>query len=342
MNIPVFRRSLLHWFARAKRPMPWRKTRDAYAIWVSEMMLQQTTVATVIPYYERFMDRFPNVMALAASDEDAVLSLWSGLGYYSRARNLRAAARVIVDKHDGRFPRTLDEALTLPGVGPYTAAAVTSMAYANPAAVVDGNVRRVLSRLHARRALCDRTSWERAQELLAPRSPGAWNEAMMELGATICTPRKPACARCPVAAHCLGRERPEFWSEGKPRREVVAIRVQMALVLRAGRILLTRNPPGDLMGGLYELPHSGMPRKSQPQAAIVERYRGVIRFEPRPLVTVRHAVTHHRIAASILKGKLEGKRPPLGLTFHPMSEVLSLPLGGLTRKALRAVQLTLC
>lgn len=339
MHIPRLRKSLLRWFARAKRPMPWRKTRDAYLVWVSEAMLQQTTVATVIPYYERFIRRFPNVEALAAADEDSVLALWSGLGYYSRARNLRAAAQAIVRDHEGRFPQSVEAALSLPGVGPYTASAVTSIAYGTRAAVVDGNVRRVLSRLHAKRMMSDADLQTLAHALLSPTSPGAWNEAMMELGATVCTPRKPACERCPISDQCRGRDRAEYWSDGKPRRESVRIRVEMALVQRAGRILLTRNPPGELMGGLYELPHSGMPRKSERRPSLVERYPGVIAKGVEPPIVVRHAVTHHRIEATIRRSTLTTKRAPRECTFHTLTEAWSLPLGGLTRKALRAAGL---
>lgn len=316
--------------------MPWRQTREAYAIWVSEMMLQQTTVATVIPYYERFMARFPDVRTLARADEDAVLSLWSGLGYYSRARNLRAAARLIVERHGGVFPKTVDEARKLPGVGPYTASAVTSIAYGTRAAVVDGNVRRVLSRLFARRGLSDVAAQKLAFELLAPRASGRWNEAMMELGATVCAPQKPKCLRCPVASHCRGRQRPEYWSERTPRRRTVPVRVEMALVERRGRVLLARNPEGELMGGLYELPHHGLPRKAAKPVPDEDLYRGVIKREAAAAWVVRHAVTHHRIEAAIHRAVLTRKRPPAGLTFHTVAEAWSLPLSGLTRKALRA------
>lgn len=339
MDIPRLRTSLLRWFGRAKRPMPWRQTRDAYAIWVSEMMLQQTTVATAIPYYERFMKRFPDVGSLATADEDSVLALWSGLGYYSRARNLRDAAQAIVRDHEGCFPRSVEVALTLPGVGPYTASAVTSIAYGARAAVVDGNVRRVVSRLHAKRMIPDRDLRALALALLSPRSPGAWNEAMMELGATVCTPRKPDCEHCPLSSHCRGRDRPDYWSEGTPRREAVRVRVEMALVEQAGRILLSRNPPGELMGGLYELPHSGMPRKRGLQASLDERYPGVITVVAGTPITVRHAVTHHRIEATIRRSKLTRKPVPPDFTSHTLAEAWSLPLGGLTRKALRAAGL---
>ena len=333
MDIPGLRRSLLRWFSRSKRPLPWRRTRDAYAIWVSEMMLQQTTVATVIPYYERFLKRFPDLASLAASEEGQVLALWSGLGYYSRARNLRQAARQVLEDHRGRFPTDLHTAMGLPGVGRYTASAVTSMAYGTPAAVVDGNVRRVLSRLHAAR-LGESDAQAKAQSLLSTRSPGAWNEAIMELGALVCTPRNPRCEACPIASQCLGRERAEHWSGGKPRRPAIPTVVEMALVERGNRILLARNPEGGLMGGLYELPHGGLPRRNAPMESLRDRYRGTLRVDAGVAFTFRHSVTRHRIEASVFRARLRGGRRPAGAAFHTIAEALGLPLGGLTRKAL--------
>jgi A/G-specific adenine glycosylase len=319
--------------------MPWRNTRDPYAIWISEVMLQQTTVATATPYFERFMKRFPDVAALAAADEDSVLASWSGLGYYSRARNLRAAAQAIVRNHAGRFPRTVEAALMLPGVGPYTASAVTSIAYGTKAAVVDGNVRRVLSRLHAKRMMRDAELQARALALLAPRSPGNWNEAMMELGATVCTALKPACERCPVSSQCQGRARAEHWSEGTPRRASVPLRLEMALVEQAGRILLARTPKGELMAGLYELPHSGLPRNGGRMGSLNERYPDTFVVGGGTAAKIRHTVTHHRIEATIHKATLARRTPPDGSRFQTLKEAWSLPLGGLTRKALRAAGL---
>ena len=336
MDTKGLRRSLLRWFSRSKRPLPWRQTRDAYAIWVSEMMLQQTTVATVIPYYQRFMKRFPDMASLAASSEDEVLALWSGLGYYSRARHLRHAARQIMEAHGGRFPKDIETAMALKGVGRYTASAVTSMAYGTPAAVVDGNVRRVLSRLHATRHLSESDAQAKAQSLLSTRSPGSWNEAMMELGAVVCTPRNPRCEACPVASACLGRERPEHWSEGKPRRRPIPTVVEMALVERDGRILLIRNREGDLMGGLYELPHGGLPRRAAKMETLRDRYEGRLRIDDEVAVTFRHAVTHHRIEARVSRARLTTRAGVPGAEFHTIPEALALPLGGLTRKALRA------
>ena len=338
MDLPRLRTAVLRWFSRGRRPLPWRRNREAYAIWVSEAMLQQTTVATVIPYYERFMRRFPDVAALAASSEDEVLALWSGLGYYSRARNLRLAAKQLVETRGGRFPEDLESALALRGVGPYTARAVTSMAYGKPHAVVDGNVRRVLSRVYAVRHLSEADAQRRAQALLSTRSPGTWNEAMMELGALICTPRNPRCHTCPAAPHCRGRERPEYWSEGKPRRKAVPAIVEVALVRRGGKILLTRNREGDVMGGLYDLPWSGLPRRTAPTRTLRERYRGVLRIEPEALATFRHTITHHRIEARVFAARMTGRAVPSG-AFHRIEDAPDLPLGGLTRKALRAAGL---
>lgn len=339
MDTARIRRSLLRWFARAKRPLPWRRTRDAYAIWVSEMMLQQTTVATVIPYYERFMRRFPTVASLAAAEEDAVLGLWSGLGYYSRARNLRLAARDVVESHAGVFPRDVETAMRLKGIGRYTASAITSMAWGTHAAVVDGNVRRVLSRLHAERDLTESRAQDLAQALLSPRSPGTWNEAMMELGATICTPRRPDCERCPVSADCQGRDRAEYWSEGKARRASVKTVVEMALVVDRGRVLLGRVPRGELLGGLHELPHSGLPRKAEPLVDLSTRYRGVLDVDAEVVATLRHTVTHHRIEAAVRRAKLRKGASYPDLAFFSHEEIAPLPLGALTRKALRAVGL---
>jgi A/G-specific adenine glycosylase len=337
MDVPRLRRALLTWFSRAKRPLPWRRSKDPYAIWVSEVMLQQTTVAAVIPFYERFMARFPTVRSLAASKEDEVLSLWSGLGYYGRARSLRAAARDVVENHAGLFPRTVGEALALKGIGRYTAAAITSIAFGAREAVVDGNVRRVLSRLYAVRGASDPRVQELANELLSPRSPGNWNEAVMELGATICTPRKPRCERCPVVDGCRGQARAEYWSEGKARPRTVATPMELAMVIKGGRVLFTRNPDGGLMGGLYELPNTGLGADHGLEADLERRYRGVLEIDrDRVVARVRHTVTHHRIQGRVFEGRVTARKLPGRLRFHSIPEALALPLSALTRKALRA------
>jgi A/G-specific adenine glycosylase len=209
-RLKLFRRNLLKWFRREKRALPWRERRDPYRIWISEIMLQQTRVAAVIPYYERFMKRFPTVQVLAGAQIESVLQFWAGLGYYSRARNLHQAAKEIVAQHDGEFPQTIDVALTLPGIGAYTSAAILSIAYGVPTAVLDGNVARVLARLGAVEGdLRAPERWsllrDAAGTLLDTKNPSDWNESMMELGAVICTPRAPRCDACPVAKFCRAR-----------------------------------------------------------------------------------------------------------------------------------------
>jgi A/G-specific adenine glycosylase len=337
MEVGRLRRSLLGWFSRAKRPLPWRRSKDPYAIWVSEVMLQQTTVATVIPFYERFMSRFPTVLSLATAEEDEVLTLWSGLGYYSRARSLRLAARDVVENHHGQFPRTLEGALLLKGIGRYTAAAITSIAFGAREAAVDGNVRRVLSRLHAVRGASETRLQEMADGLMAPRSPGNWNEAVMELGATICTPRNPVCERCPVAGECRGRDRAEHWSEGKPRPKSVPTPMQLALVLKGEKVLFVRNSEGGLMGGLYELPNAGLGARHEVETDLERRYRGVLKIDRDKVVaSVRHTVTNHRIDGRVFPGTVIARALPPALSFHSIEEARALPLSGLTRKALRA------
>src|SRR5512134_738690 len=204
------RRALLAWYRRERRDLPWRRTRDPWAIWVSETMLQQTRVETVIPYYERFMQRFPNVAALADADTDELMSHWAGLGYYSRARNLKAAASQVVREHGGRVPGDVEALRALPGVGRYTAGALASIAFDRPAPIVDGNVARVLARLldldlDVRSPAGQRRLWAEAEALANGPSPGDLNQALMELGALVCTPRTPRCADCPVRRRCRGR-----------------------------------------------------------------------------------------------------------------------------------------
>lgn len=229
-TLASFRKSLLEWFRQFQRDLPWRRTKDPYKIWLSEIMLQQTRVAAVIPYYERFLERFPNVQALAEAPEEDVLRLWSGLGYYSRARNLQKASRQIVTEFKGSFPRRREQMLSLSGIGEYTASAISSIAFDEKSAVLDGNVARVLARLGAIRGdLRESKKWQRLQKeaecLLDPGEPGDWNQAMMELGATVCTPRAPQCLFCPVASCCEGRKLgiAEELPESRKKRDAVAV-----------------------------------------------------------------------------------------------------------------------
>ena len=263
-DLAEIRKRLLGWFRKYRRELPWRLNKDPYRIWLSEIMLQQTRVAAVIPYYERFLERFPDIRALAEAPEEEVLRLWSGLGYYSRARNLQRAALQIVAKHGGQFPRTLDEALALPGIGSYTAAAILSIAFGAKHAVLDGNVARVLARLGAARGdLRAPALWRKlevtAQQLLARKTPGDWNQAMMELGATICTPKSPKCVECPAAHWCQARKLgiAGLLPDARKKRAPVQITLVAAVLLDPrGRTLLVRRPGDDgaLFSRMWQFP----------------------------------------------------------------------------------------
>ena len=245
-----FRTNLLAWFTRFQRDLPWRHNKDPYRVWLSEIMLQQTRVAAVIPFYERFLARFPTVQSLAEAPQEEVLRLWSGLGYYSRARNLQKAAQQIVANHAGKFPTLPEEVLALPGIGSYTAAAILSIAYKRQFAVLDGNVARVLARLGAirgdlRASLQWRGLQKTADALLDPRRSGDWNQAMMELGATICTPRSPQCLLCPVQEFCQARKQGLVDSIPEKRKKRATELITLAAVVfldAKGNTLLLPTP----------------------------------------------------------------------------------------------------
>ncbi|MEK0312683.1 A/G-specific adenine glycosylase [Cohnella sp. 56] len=265
-----FSGELLAWYRQAKRDLPWRRSRDPYHIWVSEIMLQQTRVDTVIPYFNRFMERFPTIGALAGAPEEDVLKAWEGLGYYSRARNLQAAARELADKHDGRLPDDKSVVAGLKGIGPYTSGAIMSIAFGRPEPAVDGNVMRVLSRYFcidediARPAV--RVGMEGlARELIPEGEASDFNQALMELGALVCTPKSPSCLLCPVMAHCQGRlagretELPVKSKAKPPRPELrLAALVQDA----AGRVLVRQRPDSGLLARMWELPHIAVPERA--------------------------------------------------------------------------------
>jgi A/G-specific adenine glycosylase len=355
-----FRKNLLAWFAQFQRDMPWRRTRDPYRIWLSEIMLQQTRVAAAIPYYERFVERFPNVEALANAPQEEVLRLWSGLGYYSRARNLQKAAQQIVAKHNGVFPSDPAEALALPGIGEYTAAAILSIAYGKKHAVLDGNVARVIARLNAVRGdLRANGAWQKLQKtadhLLQERSPGDWNQAMMELGATLCTPRSPQCLLCPVSEFCEARKHglTEAIPEKRSKRSTVEITLaSLVLVDPRGKTFLLAPPksqrkspaPDDvhtLVSRMWHFPTIAV-QQSESVAALTKfaedsLFRG--RKLPAaliPLKKVRHAVTYRSI--TILPFRLEvAKLPKIpGAKALPLADLTSVAISNLTRKVARA------
>jgi A/G-specific adenine glycosylase len=310
VTIRALRRKLTRWYDRAQRDLPWRRTRDPYAIWISEVMLQQTRVAAVIPYYQRFLQRFPDAAALANAPEPELLALWSGLGYYSRARKLQKAARQIMES--GTFPNSYASILKLAGVGTYTAAAIASISFGLPHAVVDGNVRRVLARWindgHA-------DAQQIADRLLDRRDPARWNQAVMELGATICLPREPLCEGCPVVAHCAARragtqnDLPLKRTKPKPEH----LERTLLVIRRKGRILLT---PSSRVKGFWDLPEH--PANVRIGATLGD---------------FRHTITHRHYRFTVKEAIAAAL--PEGSRWHTEKELGRIPLSTTARKALR-------
>lgn len=315
-SLRSFRRSLLSWYHAHHRKLPWRKTKDPYRIWVSEIMLQQTRVAAVLEHYKRFIQIFPTVRDLAKASEADVLAAWSGLGYYRRARMLHRAAQVVNQEKTGAIPKTAVELRMLSGIGRYTANAIASIAFGEPVAVVDGNVERVLERM-LRNNLEGEQLWRSAQILLDPESPGDFNQAMMELGATICVPGVPLCHGCPVRKHCASRgsERERSHPEKRVRRSSSVL-----VIRRGGNIQLSQRGSAErLMPGMWELPDS----------------RGTISREA--LLNVKHAITTSDWQVAVFSGRTSEARTKG--KWIPLANVSRLPLTGLTRKILRKLDM---
>jgi A/G-specific adenine glycosylase len=311
-----FQRGLLEWFDRHKRDLPWRRDRDPYRVWLSEIMLQQTRVAAVIDHYERFLRRFPSIEKLASAREASVLAAWSGLGYYRRARMLHAAAKKVVKENGGKLPATAEDLRALPGIGRYTASAVASIAFDEPVAVVDGNVERVLQRVRGKN-LAGEDLWRAAGDLLSQRRPGDFNQAMMELGATVCFPRQPQCLLCPVSDLCATRG--ELQRPGNGTRQTKR-EIHYALACRNGSIFLVQRPKTvTLMPGMWELPET------------VGANGTVATW-----LTLRHSITVTdyvvRVQRSSVPKGLEGR-------WVRKSRVATLPLTGLARKILCAAKI---
>jgi A/G-specific adenine glycosylase len=322
-GLRVFRRRLLNWYDKACRALPWRLTTEPYRVWVSEVMLQQTRVAAVLPYYERFLERFPDIASLASASEQLLLETWSGLGYYSRARNMQKAARSILTA--GGFPGDYESIRELDGVGDYTAAAIASICFGLPHAVLDGNVLRVLTRLtndsgDIRSVLTRRRLAEHAQKLLDRRQPGRFNQALMELGATICVPRLPRCTECPISGYCearsLGTENQLPIKLG--RLPAMRIEKTILIIRRNGRLLLSRRPTNSSrLAGFWELPEAN----SVPEARHGQLLGGF-----------RHSITNHDYRFTVVDATLG--RAPRGFRWVTKEELATLPLTTASRKAL--------
>ena len=315
-------RALVQWFRASRRDLPWRQNRDPYRIWLSEVMLQQTQVATVIPYYEKFLRHFPTVDALAAADEAQVFALWAGLGYYSRARNLLRGARAVVAEHGGLFPSTADGLRALPGIGPYTAGAVASIAFGRPAPIVDGNVARVFARVYAiatapKAASTQAVLWKLARAWVETgEAPGDVNQGLMELGATVCTRSSPRCGACPLRAHCnaFDTQRTDRFPVPDVRRSPVELRWLSTIVenARSGSVYLVAADRGRWWRGLRDFPRAELSggESARERAFRVAEALGADDVEP--LGTVKHAVTHHRIVVEPFRMRLDDSdRRPL-------------------------------
>jgi A/G-specific adenine glycosylase len=339
-NLASIRRRLLRWYDKNKRDLPWRNTKDPYAIWVAETMLQQTQVKTVLPYYERFLKAFPSVEALAQAPRQRILRVWSGLGYYRRAEYLRQAARQLVRRHQGKIPRDYDQLRSLPGIGDYTAGALLSIAFHQSYPALDGNARRVLTRIF--NWTDDRALHDRAVRLVPVSEPGDFNQALMELGATLCTPRAPNCAACPVANDCAARLRNPLPVHSSARRQsrFKEVTWPLAIVRHRGKILLRRRAAGGLLARLWEFPGGETKPREKLENFLRRQLRALAaRSALRRIGEFRHTITYRRIRAPIYlvdyQSALKIHLPAPHWQWTERSELADYPISSMTRKALR-------
>lgn len=341
----TFQNKLLTWYRKNARDLPWRESKDPYQIWVSEIMLQQTRVETVIPYYTRWMTVFPTLHSLAKARQDQVLSGWEGLGYYSRARNLHQASKIVVEEYQGKLPQDSVSLQALPGIGRYTAGAIASIAFGIDAPVLDGNVRRVYARYFnistpLQTSGTERILWQIAQEILPSGSAGEFNQALMELGALICHPKNPDCENCPLAESCLANNL--NLQESRPVRKKKSplphLQVTAAVFQENGKVFLAKRPPDGLLGGMWEFPGG----KQKDKETLPETLRREIREELRVPISVgealgvyHHAYTHYKVTLHAFHCSLNSR--DIQLTFHTESAWVSLdslanyPMGKLDR-----------
>ena len=326
---------LLEWFEKNKRDLPWRKTGDPYAIWVSEIMLQQTQVITVLPYYQKFLKSFSTIHHLARADLSRVLKIWEGLGYYSRARNLHRASQIVIKHFDGRIPDTPKDLLSLPGIGQSTAGAILSFAFNTDAAILDGNAKRVLSRLFAvsassKKRKTENTLWQISESLIPKGLSNPFNQALMDLGSMICAPTDPSCPKCPLRGLCKGRRsgEPERFPLKVPKKKIPRVEAVGAVILRDGRVLLNQRPQSGLLGGLWEFPNG------ESKSKLSGRLRGEIKKETGMNVEVKesigpfkHTFSHVKLTLYVYQcqpfnGRVRGKWVPIkNLPLFPMPRV---------------------
>jgi A/G-specific adenine glycosylase len=347
---------LLNWYRDHKRTLPWRASNpDPYAVWVSEIMLQQTRVETVIPYFEKWLGLFPNIRVLASASEHAVLNAWEGLGYYSRARNLHKAAKIVVNEHAGQLPRDLLALRKLPGIGRYTLGAIASIAFGMDIPALDGNIRRVYARLFdiaepADAPVGEKILWQLAEEQLPKGKAGDYNQALMDLGATICLPKNPRCLICPLMEVCKARQngtqeqRPVL----KPRKDVPEYVHAAGVIINNGEVLLAQRPSKGLLGGMWEFPNgrvNGEPAKELAKA-LKTGYSLKVRLEPgeakgrrhpnqgkaKELGIVQHAYTHFKVTVHAFRCELLSEPKDGNLKWVPLDKLNDYPMGKIDRQ----------
>jgi A/G-specific adenine glycosylase len=347
-------KNLLRWYGSRRRSLPWRDNPRPYAVWVAEIMAQQTRLETMLPYYKTWMKRFPNVRALSAAKERDVLSLWEGLGYYSRARNLRKTAQVIVKEHGGRIPRDFEALRMLPGIGPYTAGAIASLAFGSDRPAVDGNASRVLARvfdvdLPANSGAAKKTFWQLAAEHLPSGEAAAYNQALMDLGAQVCTPRNPKCNVCPLRKECrafaLGVQ------EQRPVRtagsQIPVRKFAAAVIRRNGRVLLVQRPTSGLLGGMWEFPNTALSSAKQVKYVLRRRLISDLGLTLRmgeSLGQYEHTYSHFTALLQVYDAPTNGKQPKVRSVLKhlwvPINRLGRLPMGKLDRNIAISLQKT--
>lgn len=351
-------RRLLKWYRQSGRSLPWRVARDEkanpYRVLVSEIMLQQTQVATVIPYFHRFLDAFPTLEKLAASDEQDVLHLWQGLGYYRRARLLHATAKAVVERHDGELPGSYQELRDLPGVGDYTAAALASIAFDRPHAVVDGNVARVMARLFRIHEPVNTTTGKRAIQQAANalmqdvaeqgESPSDWNQAVMELGALVCSPKSPTCLVCPLKDHCQANEHGEVETlpNKLPKKKPVTVTHTVVLIERRGQFLVEQRGDDGLWAGMWQLITFEPPgSRKLSQSALqnqVHKHTGLDIADVTSLIQFNHQITHRTIAFEVYHAAMSSGRKRQALRWASLDEIMQLPMSNPQRRIVKALK----
>jgi len=339
-SVTHFQTALSDWYRQHHRRLPWRETACPYRIWVSEVMLQQTQVKTVLRYYHSFLAAFPNITHLAGADPQAVLKIWEGLGYYARARNLHRAAQIVCDQHNGLVPSNPADFQKLPGVGDYIAAAVQSIAFNRPLAVVDGNVKRVLARQNQMPDPVNQSSSYQhfktiATQLLDRTQPGQFNQAMMELGATVCRPQRPDCDNCPVQCFCLAFQKntTDQYPRRTPSKPIPEHHIAVGVVSHNGRLLITRRSDDGLLGGLWEFPGGKVRKNETAENACIREIREEVNLQVKIvsyITQVKHAYTHFKIVMDVFhclylsgKAKLNG---PVAYKWITSDEISNYPL----------------